>query len=131
MGNEVHVYIHGVPGLPAFTKDAEQPRATNGQFGSGGGSSQAHSSLGAGHGPGFNPGKAHKPEWKGTAAKTFPVGSKVRLPSSQEFHEVVGHSGAGANAVLALKSGGHMPANKALLQGDNPASSKASGPKKT
>jgi len=118
MGKTIHVHIHSTK--DAGFEEGKHPRSDNGQFGAGGGNKQAHSSLGAGAGPGFNPGKAHKPESKGTAAKTFPVGSKVRLPNSQSFHEVVGHSGAGANAILQLKGGGFMEARKAMMQGASP-----------
>lgn len=115
---KVFIHVGGRTIDASGFEEIKHPRANNGQFGSGGGSK---SSIGAGRGPGNNPGRAHKPEWKGTVVKTYPVGSRVRLGSSQEFHEVVGHSGAGQSAVLLLKGGGHMPANRALIKGDTDA----------
>lgn len=68
-----------------------------------------HSSAGVG--PVSVKPKGRRPVPSGNIAKDFPVGSSVRLASSNEPREVVGHSGG----LLQLKGGGIMQARKALL----------------
>lgn len=82
-------------------------------------------SLGTGQGPGAKQpaaGTRYKPGDQ--IRQTMPVGGRVRLASSAEEHEIVGHVGAGSNALLQLKSGGTMPVTKAVFLGSGGAGAK-------